>query len=183
MPNGDLLTAYFRGAGHDTSDGLLVQRRSTDGGTTWATETTFVDNSGNAPGGATFTTLANGTRVVGTFLRQYYGSGLSVRLFFWYSDDCGATWSSPVEISSAGGFTKFIISGSRVVELTPGGRLVFPVYGQNTGQDTYALKILCSDDGGATWGLLTTVSNGGQQRPEEPNACAARRSTNDVDSR
>lgn len=167
--NGDLVATYYRGSSHNNdSDGYMTMRRSTDGGTTWGAESTLLAHASNTPGGNTFTNLANGTRIVGVYIRQNYSPAPTVKLFFWYSDDNLNTFSTPNDITSAVSYTNFVAPGSYIVELTPGGRLIMPVYGNNTGQGFYTLQILYSDNGGTTWAVLANVPASSIVLPQEP---------------
>lgn len=68
-----------------------------------------------------------------------------------YSDDDGATWSTPVLTVAHGGLDK--ASGSAAPIITPSGRIVYPLYSS-------AKKIfsIYSDDDGATWTLSNVLT-------------------------
>ena len=65
------------------------------------------------------------------------------------SDDDGATWSAPVEITNA--FTAWSAISSPIIELA-NGDLVAAVYGRDIGDTRDSAVTVISNDAGATWG-------------------------------
>lgn len=152
--NGDILVGYTSTVAHHTSTtGEAVLKRSTDNGVTWGSEVTIYDDPtlfvtvyglGQASSGRLFATLWKDDPAVS-------GSG---RALISYSDDNGATWSAPVDVTSTAGFTREGYGAGPVVE-APNGTLLVTVEGHNTGQSFGTDErsvVLRSTDNGATWG-------------------------------
>jgi hypothetical protein len=155
-----LLLVYRHGTEHISSDGHIVKRTSTDGGLTWSAASTIYDPSDDARD-PSLVTLADGTIALSCF--RYDGSiGYQVEVL--YSTDNGATWGTPVVVSSyyaGNGVTYSQIGVSApVVELGDGTQLL-PVYARNAGGTTRWNAFLArSTDSGATWGLWTVIGTG-----------------------
>jgi sialidase-1 len=155
-----------------------VLRRSTDGGCTWGPLQVVQDSgpntSGNpapvvAEGGRVvlLTTYNAGTATEAAILRGEVPAEQSRRVFAQYSDDDGATWSPPSEITAAAKLATwrwYATGPGHATRLTAGvhaGRLVVPanhsvappVGSTDTGAEAkyYGGHDLYSDDNGATW--------------------------------
>jgi sialidase-1 len=151
-----------RGGDYDFND--LLMRRSTDGGKTFGPVVKLVDHAtyGNGPV-SNFVMLpdrASG-RVTAVFCHDY------ARVFSLHSDDDGATWSKPVEITAV--FEAFKTDYAWTVCATgPGhgtqlrsGRMIIPVWlsdgsGKEQGKGKRGhrpsiVSLIYSDDHGKTW--------------------------------
>lgn len=151
-----------RGGDYDYNDVLL--RRSTDGGKTFSPFIKLVDHNTYGEGPVNnFVMIPDRStgRVVAVFCHDY------ARVFRMHSDDEGATWSTPVEITST--FDAFKSDYPWVVCATgPGhgtqlrnGRMIIPVWlsdGSGTeqgrskrGHRPSIVSVIYSDDAGDTW--------------------------------
>ena len=152
-----------RGGDYDFNDVLM--RRSSDGGKTFGPIRKLVDHTtyGNAPV-SNFVMIPdrNTGRVIAVFCHDY------ARVYTMHSDDDGATWSKPVEIT--GVFEQFKADYPwRVCATGPGhgtqlcnGRMVIPVWlsdgsgkefgkGMHRGHRPSIVSLIFSDDCGKTW--------------------------------
>lgn len=147
MGNGDLRVFYRRGTSHASFDGSLVSRTSSDGGVTWSSESVLFAATGTYEyRQAVPRVLSSGRLAVALYRRDTSG-----HLFaeYAYSDDDGATWSVPVNVTN--GFAANAAVGDDVIEL-PSGRLIMSMYGSSTFPTTsFTIRTSYSDDGGATW--------------------------------
>lgn len=84
-----------------------------------------------------------------------------------YSDDGGASWSSPYVVSNT--FSGDCVTGE-FAEL-PDGTIILALYGEQTGivgGNTFA-KVVFSSDDGATFGSETTMASSASRTYQEPN--------------
>jgi len=150
----------------DNGDVDVALRRSFDGGETWQPLQVIWDDDVNTCGGTVSVVDASNGRIW-LWMQHSYGDdtqseisdGTSVDVVtFWscYSDDNGATWSTPVNRSSAvqDAGTQWDQTGPGTgIQLKEGshaGRLVIPCNGRN----------IQSDDHGATWYQSTDLPSG-----------------------
>lgn len=165
-PGGAVLaTAEARpGEGGDYDYNDVVMRRSTDGGDTFGPFRKLVDHGAYGPGPASNFVMipdrATG-HVVALFCHDY------ARVFVMRSEDDGATWTKPREITDV--FERFRDDYPwRVCASGPGhgtqlrnGRMIVPVWlsdgsGGEFGEDKRGhrpsvVTVVYSDDGGETW--------------------------------
>lgn len=165
----------------DNGDIDLVLKRSTDGGTTWGPIQVLAEAGPNKFGNpvpivdrTTGRIVLNTTRTGGDVGRGDIGCGRvsaedTNRAFILYSDDHGATWSEPTEITAQfkpDNWRGFVGGPGKGIQLTHGphaGRLIIP--GRHSeapppdsgrecsdGTDNHN-HALYSDDGGTTWHL------------------------------
>ena len=170
-PGGTLL-AFCEGrknGGSDQGDIDLLLRRSPDGGRTWTPSVVLHEEGGDAP-----VTIGNPCPIAdprggdGGIVHLLFCRN-NERVFHTASDDDGATWAPPREITAAlAGFdypTVRVATGpGHGLRLSDdhanAGRLVAPVWlsdrslsrrGEDDAADRYVSGCLLSDDGGATW--------------------------------
>jgi sialidase-1 len=167
-----------KGGLSDAGDIDLVLKRSTDGGCTWGPLQVVYDSGPNTSGNPAPVVTASG-RVV---LLSTYNAGTSTeaqimrgevpaeqsrRVFVQHSDDAGATWSAPVEITAdakRADWRWYATGPGHALRLTRGAhkdRLVVPANHSaappagsadvGTEAKYYGAHDLISDDGGATW--------------------------------
>jgi sialidase-1 len=151
-----------KGADYDYND--ILMRRSTDGGYTFAPFVKRVDHAvyGHGPA-SNFVMIPDrdSGRVVAMFCHDY------ARVFTMYSDDDGAAWSQPEEITEV--FASFRSEYPwRVVATGPGhgtqlrnGRMIVPLWmsdgsgsefgPQYRGHRPSCVSLVYSDDRGRTW--------------------------------
>jgi sialidase-1 len=150
-----------QGGDYDFND--ILMRRSTDGGRTFAPFVTLVDHRTYGEGPASnFVMIPDreSGRIVALFCHDY------ARVFRLHSDDEGATWTEPVEITDV--FDAFKTDYAwRVCATGPGhgtqlrnGRMVIPVWlsdgsgtemGKHRGHRPSVVAAVYSEDGGDTW--------------------------------
>nr|CAA9249223.1 GH33 [uncultured Armatimonadetes bacterium] len=149
-----------RGQGGDWDLIDLLMRRSTNGGATWEPARTLAEGGAGLAGNPTPIGDRNGA--VHLLYQRDYG-----RAFYRRSDDDGATWSAPRDITDV--FERFRPEyGWRVLAPGPGhaiqlrsGRLLVPVWlstGEGAefgagrlGHRPSVVATVFSDDAGATW--------------------------------
>ncbi|WP_216844080.1 exo-alpha-sialidase [Phytoactinopolyspora alkaliphila] len=176
------------GAG-DTGDIDLVLKRSTDGGDSWGELQVVGDNGPNVFGNPApvvdretgrvilLTTHNSGTATETAIRRGDVSDEDSRRVFVQYSDDHGATWSDPREITAQTKepdwrwYATGPVHGIQLRHEPYAGRLVIPANhsaappegSADTGAENkyYGAHSLYSDDGGETWQI------GGVDRPED----------------
>lgn len=140
--------------------------KSTDYGKTWGAIATVHDPAGNEfiQSGACGVTPANKYVIIHDS-HTYTGSptaGAPHKLYYMYSTDQGATWSTPLDITSAipsDGLVAFRIEGQVICNA---GRIMLALY-KNTDEGVTtnsANYLIYSDDDGATWGNFTVRASG-----------------------
>ncbi|MBI5817964.1 MAG: FAD-dependent oxidoreductase [Verrucomicrobia bacterium] len=152
-----------RGGDYDFNDVLM--RRSTDGGKSFGPVVKLVDHTAYGDGPVNNFVMIpdrDSGRVVAVFCHDY------ARVFTMHSDDDGATWSKPVEITSA--FEPFKSDYPwRVCATGPdhgtqlrNGRMIIPIWlsdgsgkefgkGKHRGHRPSIVAVVYSDDRGTTW--------------------------------
>jgi sialidase-1 len=166
-PNGTLLAfGEGRPSSSDTGNIDIVLRRSTDNGTTWGTMTVVRDEG--------TTSATNPSPVVDeTTGRMYlhYSYNIS-RPFYVFTDDNGATWSAPVEITAtakATGWGYCVPGPGHGIQLKRGaqaGRLLVPSHHYLT-SGAKGIHAVYSDDHGATWFYGSVANAAGGINPDE----------------
>ncbi len=147
----------------DSGDIDVVLRRSTDGGATWGPLQVIADAGPDTIGnpcpvlerttGRIWLPL---TRNVGTNTNEqnHLGTGIGTReVFLCHSDDDGATWSQPVNITAAvkrPEWTWYATGPGCGIQLRD-GLLVIPCDHQERGARNTRSHVIDSDDHGATW--------------------------------
>ena len=154
LNNGDIMMVYRRGSSHVDNDGYLECIKSSDNGATWGSAVTVANDATydtrNAAGG-----VVSATGRVIVFFRTYSSVGTQFDLSYVYSDDNGATWSSPTQIRSL--VTPYENGNNSL----PWGPMV--EVGGTLHQLIYSLDGACkisSTDNGVTWGNVTPIFSG-----------------------
>lgn len=121
-----------------------MKRIGAPDGSSWSAAATVLDTAENL-WNANLTRLSSGRIITpyykGTSRDNYTGWSI-------YSDDEGATWSTPASIATA--FTRFGVPEGPIVELD-NGDLIVALFGQDTGDTRDSIAISRSTDGGDTW--------------------------------
>lgn len=147
----------------------LVLRRSVDAGRTWQPLQTIVDLGNDTLGNPcpvvdreTGTIWLPFTRSPGQFTESQIVAGQSsgpTTVWVIRSDDDGATWSEPRDISATARQEKWgwYGTGPGIGIQLANGRLLIPSYHTEPGLGIYRSHAIFSDDHGATWKLGETV--------------------------
>lgn len=161
--SGKLLFFYTRSVSHVGSGSITMRTATSEAAAnagTFSSPTTIVAEGYPyyyGYGGAAKIALgAHAGRVWVAYARANLPSGTHIATELIYTDDEGATWSSPVVIDNA--WTGWLASccASPIVEL-PSGDLVIALYGRNTGENASWCKMYRSTDDGATWAYDSTI--------------------------
>jgi hypothetical protein len=80
------------------------------------------------------------------------------KLYYSYSDDDGATWSTPVNLSSLFPSDTMTVWRTYGKIIENSGRLMFPIYRVNGTSSTSERACVYSDDNGATWNKVVIAS-------------------------
>ena len=154
--NGHLVSIFRKASSHVGTKGTGYIRHSTDGGTTWGSETEFLTDASydirNFGGGY------DSTGRLHIFFGVYNYSGSAwVSQKYQYSDNDGTSWSSPatLDVSSNATFSPH----GQLIEM-PNGDLLQGWYGING--STYKIYIYKSTNGGSSWSILTVYSGSTQ---------------------
>jgi len=166
----------FYGGAADESPARIAGIHSDDGGRTWSTPQSIVENvGGNNIMSVSLLRLASGKLALFYLLKN---SWVDCRPYLRLSTDDGATWSEPRLIVQAPGY--FVVNNDRFVQLST-GRLIFPAgFHRSRGSDPHSSRSFdsraiamwfYSDDEGqtwqesATWWALPVRSGSGLQEP------------------
>jgi sialidase-1 len=173
-PKGTLLAfAEGRRAGAgDAGDIDLVLRRSHDGGALWTASQVIGDNGPNTFGNpcAVVDTRTNTiwlltTQNRGTDREKDIIAGTSEggrTVWVMRSQDDGATWSTPIEITSSVKVPEWTwyATGPGVGIQTSTGRLVIPANHAEAKTETHRSHLFFSDDDGQSWSLGASADAG-----------------------
>jgi hypothetical protein len=146
VTDGTTITAIWNW--FDGSNEVVQSASSTDGGATWSAPVTLSD-PGESTGNPQVTT--DGTTITALWNRF---DGSNDRIQAANSTDGGATWSTPVTLSDAGGSA---FGASAVISSTA----IVATWTRSDGTN-YRIQSASSTDGGATWTTPVTVSEPGQ---------------------
>lgn len=156
-PNGDLLVTARFGATHISIDGSIAVAISTDQGLTYGSWDTVYDPATDARD-PSLVTLSDGRIALSWF--DFDGTlGTSVKVM--YSSDNGATWGSPITMTST--FSVEVACSAPIVEVNP-SLLLQPIYGRSG--VAWEAAVLKSTDGGTTWGSQVLIASGGNDWTE-----------------
>lgn len=158
--NGDFIAVARKGSAPDSTDGVIVMKRSRDKGRTWGAEMTFSLDASYDYRNVTIQTLSSG-RIIMAYAK-YNGTtygGYPQSAAFLTSDNNATTWSS--EILPAAAFDAISTGGGPVLQLS-NGDLLTPVWGRNAADSLTerSVKVLKSTDVGDTWSVLATLASG-----------------------
>ncbi|MEZ6016803.1 MAG: sialidase family protein [Planctomycetota bacterium] len=167
----------------DTGDIDLLRKRSTDGGQTWSAHSVVWDAGPHVCGNPCPVVDARTGRIhlllthnLGQDSEREIIDGTSEgsrTVWVLTSDDEGATWSAPRELTDTTkrpDWTWYATGPGVGVQLTRGahaGRFVVPCDHIEAGSKRYFSHVILSDDGGATWRI------GGASARDRLNECQA----------
>lgn len=178
LRSGRILFQYsqFREGQHDHSPSAIAEIHSDDAGRTWS-EPRVVVPTGSYQNIMSVSLLRLASGRIARFHAVKTNKWLSCQIVLSYSDDEGATWTAPRQITSAPGY--FVLNNDRVIQ-TQSGRLIVPLgYHRTRGTaderdswDSRAIAMwIYSDDEGLTWReadswwTLPVASGSGLQEP------------------
>lgn len=163
MSNGDLLVAYRESTNHDvvngTNRGILKGKTSSDDGATWSSAFTIHDDSGDEydTRDTALLTLANGRVLACLYMRSAPPPApIVTKEGITYSDDNASTWT---DVALTNSFTDWAVPAGGGVQLA-NGDVLWPLYGQDSGDSRQSVRVSKSTDNGATWSALAEVADG-----------------------
>lgn len=186
-PKGTVLAFAEARQGDDHSENDIVVKRSLDGGATWQPLQLIADMGGDSLNDPCAVVLPETGRVLLIYERYPkgfhtdkmaggvepaelgYGGPRNTQTFLTRSDDDGATWSAPEDITKSVRRPDAISVGSPGVgiQLKYGalkGRILLPLYevmAPPNASDQCRHCVAISDDGGVTWRVGARVPTGG----------------------
>lgn len=162
----DLRLHYRYGAEHNSADGEIDERISTDGGATWPASGTQIANmigDGDLRDPALIRT--SGGRYILVYDRRDPWNSTNIDTTRIYSDN-GTTWSANYTLPAIHtGSLESVASGS-IIE-TAGGDIIVPGFGQDTG-DPEEVFLWTSTDNGATFGTPVVIATHATRDYQEP---------------
>lgn len=156
--DGTFVVAYRRGASHNSTDGTIRVITSTDQAQSWSAETTVMSNAAWDFRDPSLTRLADGRLVLHASRRTSAGAEDPSGAVISFSDDNGATWGAVSALTES--FTDWVYGGAPILEVPSTGDLLAPIYGEDTGDTYWSVRLLRSTDGGTTWTYFTDVADG-----------------------
>lgn len=178
LRSGRILFQYsqFREGQHDHSPSAIAEIHSDDAGHTWS-EPRVVVPTGSYQNIMSVSLLRLASGRLARFHAVKTNKWMSCQIVLSYSEDEGATWTAPRQITPAPGY--FVLNNDRIIQ-TRTGRLIVPLgYHRTRGTadeqaswDPRAIAMwIYSDDEGRTWReadtwwALPVVSGSGLQEP------------------
>lgn len=158
LDNGELFTYWRSATGHLGPDGIIKGSRSVNDGDSWTPAfTIYEETDANLQQNNTVVQLASGALLLG-FWRSQPSDGTPLTAHVLRSTDRGQTWDLYADIPIPSGYT-WVAWYGRMVELTPGGRILGTFQSAHNDGHFDAL-LFYSDDHGATWALLSVAALG-----------------------
>lgn len=154
--DGTYVMAYREGTAHNSGDGAIYVRRSSDDGATWGSKIAVASGSFDWRG-ASLTKLSDGRIVLAAGIRTTAPAATTDGGYTFISSDSGATWDSGTRISDT--FSDWSRVEGPVTELADGTWLL-PIYGKDSGDTYWTVRVLSSTDDGATWTELADIADG-----------------------
>lgn len=161
--DGRLHMVYRRAPEHANTDGATIwYSYSDDGGQNWSAEAELVaPTSGYDQGGMSMCATPTGRLVlIYDQIPAPLAAGLKMQRI--YSDDNGATWSSPLLLTTINFTFGRAYGRIKVIPATSGNshRLAWTPYWQiSSGPSTYEVPLWISEDDGLTWAASTPVTS------------------------
>jgi hypothetical protein len=149
FPDGTFVEVYQSQPARGSNPTSVVMRTSTDQGGHWSTANVILAGSGSTVG---YSCCGGGVTNTGRLVVSYelITGGVLSGLYTIYSDNEGATWSTPYQITNtaANMYGGMITIGN--------GQLLLPNFNQ-VAAPPYQSYVYISSDNGATWGSQITV--------------------------
>ncbi len=157
---GKIWACYREGTAHINNGSKVVIQTSTDIGATWTAKTTLITGAaGHDVRDPSICCTATGRLIINYFEYVPLGSPQFPNLLSIYSDDNGASWSSPDALSP---FTQENATSGGILQHSS-GVLLWPIYGQNTGDTEDRAAVMRSSDNGDSWSspIYLSAASGG----------------------
>ncbi len=157
---GKIWACYREGTAHLNNGSKVVIQTSTDVGATWTGKTTLITGAaGHDVRDPSICCTSTGRLIINYFEYIPLGSPQFPNLLTIYSDDNGASWSSPAALSP---FTQENATSGGILQHSS-GVLLWPIYGQNTGDTEDRAAVIRSSDNGASWSspIYMSAASGG----------------------
>jgi hypothetical protein len=158
LRDGRLMIAYQKGDSHNEDNtGRSVGRIATenlDGTLTWGAEFEIYNHASLVSVPYGLSQISTGRIFVS--VQQYDIAVTSYSAIMVYSDDDGATWSSPYSLNANSGLTAGALGTGKIVEMRD-GTLRCLVEGSSVGLANRYCVVMTSIDEGATWDDPVTV--------------------------
>lgn len=154
-PNRLAVMIFKDGQDGVTTTSSVLLGVSRDSGVTWSPPSTVVVGASPCPVGPAGVTVLPDGRWFVTYSKYVGGAPATYTMWSTYSSDQGATWSTPVQITSPG-YTGYVVAAAPVTVLSSGD-FVLPVYGANTTGNNF-VTIMASTDDGVTWAARASLA-------------------------
>lgn len=155
------LLAFFRRATHHNQSGAgkISYCKSTSGGASWAAPVDILTPGASENWQEAIALRLSSGRILLFATRTPDTDGVNDLEDDWvtYSDDDGATWSTAAQITATS-FTEMTRLACPVEAAN--GDILLPVYGLDTSDTNYTVRLLKSTDDGATWTEIATIADG-----------------------
>lgn len=159
--DGRLHLIYRKAPEHANTDGATIwYSYSNDGGQTWSAETELVTpTAGYDQGGMSMCVTPTG-RIVVIYDQVPAPLAAGINMYRIYSDDNGATWSSPLLLTTINFTFARAYGRIKVIPSDTGwNKLAWTPYWQITATPTYEVPLWISDDDGLTWAASTPITS------------------------
>ena len=145
LPNGTYLVAWQHATSESNNDGVAYASTSADFGSTWSAPITLMSNASYAIFEPQFG-IFNDTLFFFYDTTDADSSGNPSTRYVLKSPDLGATWETPIAITTGG----YIRGSQNPINLTS-GRIVLPGFIYNSTSSKYNGVVYYSDDNCTTW--------------------------------
>ncbi len=160
--NGVLYVVYRSATNHNSMDGVVAMQSSSDNGTTWTAPVTIFNPTVVFAETADardprISALSTGRLIINVFVRDNTDAVDGSQSYTLYSDDNGATWSSPVELAADGDYFDLRVSGYIIEQAN--GDLLCPAFTEDDGTINLRVLVFRSQNGGTSWTLDSSISD------------------------
>jgi len=152
---------YRSGGAHNSNDAVLAYKYSDDEGATWSDPGTaqilITPSAGDDIRDPFIIVSSTGRVVIGyDYMTPWNGSPATFTVRIIYSDNGGASWSSPYTIPDTAAGNE-VAGTSQPIQLNDGTLVIFGNVNDTAGGVLYSVLWKSTDDG-ATWGTQTDVA-------------------------
>jgi BNR repeat-like domain len=152
LPNGDLICLYRAGTDHNSADGVIKYKTSSNQGATWSTAGTVYNPvaTNKDARDAEVVLLSNGT-LLASFFEVVSALDWKVYVSIGTITGGSVSWGNKILASDAFSTGLGPVCTSKAIELI-NGTILLPIYGRNAGETFLTAAVVRSTDFGATWG-------------------------------